>query len=131
MVTNSSISGIPPEAQALFDELHDAPAKTIGVLRAELATYVAKIAAKDPDNEMLDAAVAKNLTSLCEALLDMLDQGADETTRRLVQTAVRYFIVEDDAEPDRDSMWGLDDDVAVCNAIARHLQRDDLLVVIS
>ncbi|MCH9686985.1 MAG: hypothetical protein K0V04_36455 [Deltaproteobacteria bacterium] len=127
----STIPGIPPEAQALFDELHDAPAKPLADLRAELAEYTAKIAAKEPRNEMLDASVGKGLSQACSAMLDMVEAGADEATRRLVQAAVRYFVVEDDVEPDLDSLWGLDDDAAVCNAIARHLGRDDLVVAVS
>jgi len=125
-----SISGIPPEAQRLFDELHDAELAPAATLRAELSDYAEHIAAKTADNEMLDASMAENLTRCCEVLLEIAEE-ADEATKRLVQAAVRYFIDEDDAEPDRGTMWGLDDDAAVCNAVAKHLGRDDLTVEVS
>ena len=80
------------------------------------------------ENELLDASLGEALDGTCRALLDLVDAGAEEPTLRLVQATVRYFVAEDDAEPDRDSMWGLDDDAAVCNAIVRHLGREDLVV---
>ncbi|MCA9656417.1 MAG: hypothetical protein H6712_30925 [Myxococcales bacterium] len=125
-----SISGIPAEAQHLFDVFHDGELASLPTLRDELAAYAERIAARTPANEMLDASVSQALTRSCEALLE-LAEGADEPTRRLVQAAVRYFVDEDDVEPDRDTMWGLDDDAAVCNAVARHLGREDLVVEVS
>lgn len=124
-----TIPGIPAEAQRLFDAHHDAEMATVGGLREELAAYAARIAAATPDNEMVDASVSQGLTRLCEALLQQAE-GADEPTQRVVQGAVRYFIDEHDAEPDRDTLWGLDDDAAVCNAVARHLGREDLVVTV-
>lgn len=124
-----SIPGIPAESQRLFDAHHDAELAPPSVLREELAAYAERIAARTPDNEMLDATVGQGLTRSCEALLAIAGaDGADEATQRLVQAAVRYFVDEEDVEPDRDTMWGLDDDAAVCNAVARHLGREDLVV---
>jgi hypothetical protein len=36
-------------------------------------------------------------------------------------------VIEEDVEPDRDTLWGLDDDAVVCGAVASHLGREDLL----
>lgn len=124
-----SIPGIPDEAQRLFDAHHDAELVPVQTLRDELATYAELVAARTPDNEMLDVSVTQGLTRACESLLT-LAEDADEPTRRLVQATVRYFVDEQDVEPDRDTMWGLDDDAAVCNAVARHLGRDDLVVAV-
>ena len=124
-----SIPGIPAEAQRLFDTFHDAELAPVATLRDELAAYAQRIAERTPDNEMLDASVGQGLTRLCEELLT-LAEDADEPARRLVQAAVRYFVDEQDVEPDRDTMWGLDDDAAVCKAVARHLGREDLVVTV-
>jgi hypothetical protein len=43
----------------------------------------------------------------------------------MVQAAVRYFLIEDDADGDLDSILGLDDDADVMNAVLRHLGYDD------
>lgn len=123
----ATIPGIPHESQALFDRLHDAPPASLAELRAELRAYVARIGDATAANEMLDATLCEAITRCCEGLLDMLEQGADEATHRLVQAAVRYFVIEEDIEPDRETLWGLDDDAVVCGAVASHLGRDDLL----
>ncbi|MEM7157578.1 MAG: hypothetical protein AAF799_32360 [Myxococcota bacterium] len=123
----SAIPGIPPESRASFKTHHDAPLVTADALRAELGAYARDLTKRTDDNELVDAGLGRALTRACTGLIDRTE-SADESTRRLVQGAVRYFIDEDDAEPDRDSLWGLDDDVAVCNAVARHLGHEDLIV---
>ena len=123
----STIPGIPHESQALFDRLYDAPLASLTELRAELRAYVARIGSAAAANELLDATLAAAITRCCEGLLDGIEDATDETTRRLVQAAVRYFVVEEDIEPDGDTLWGLDDDAVVCGAVASHLDRDDLL----
>ena len=47
---------------------------------------------------------------------------------RLVQAAVRYFILEEDADSDLDSPNGFDDDIAVINAVLCHLNHADWVV---
>lgn len=122
----AQIPGIPHESQALFDRLHDAPLVPVAALRSELRAYVEGIGPTTPANELLDAELGDAILRCCEGLLELLEPGADEATQRLVQAAVRYFVAEEDVEPDRDSLWGLDDDAAVCGAVAHHLGRDDL-----
>jgi hypothetical protein len=123
----ATIPGIPHESQALFDRLHDAPLAPPAELRAELREYATRIGSATAANELLDGTLAQSIIRCCEGLLEMLESDADEATRRLVQAAVRYFVVEEDIEPDRDSLWGLDDDAVVCGAVAGHLGRDDLM----
>ena len=124
----ATIPGIPHESQALLDRLHDAPLAPPAELRAELRAYVGRIGSITPANEMLDATLCEAITRCCEGLLDMLEEkDVDEATHRLVQAAVRYFVVEEDVEPDRETLWGLDDDAVVCGAVASHLGREDLL----
>jgi len=122
----ATIPGIPHESQALFDRLHDAPLVPVATLRAELRTYTDRIGTTTAANELLDNTLAEAITRCCEGLLDLAEGDADEATRRLVQAAVRYFVVEEDVEPDRESLWGLDDDAVVCGAVAHYLGREDL-----
>ena len=123
----ATIPGIPHESQALFDRLHDAPLATPAELRTELREYATRLSSATAANDLLDGALAQSIIRCCEGLLEMLEQDVDEATRRLVQAAVRYFVIEEDVEPDRDSLWGLDDDAVVCGAVAGHLGRDDLM----
>ncbi len=126
-----SLPGIPPEAQPLFDAHYDAPLVSAEVLREELAAYARHIAERTSADDVIDASVGEALARSCQALIDLTETDDRLGTRRLVQAAVRYFIDEDDVEPDRDSLFGLDDDAAVCNAVARHLGREDLVVEVS
>ena len=123
----ATIPGIPHESQALLDRLHDAPLIPPAELRTELRAYVGRITSTTPANEMLDATLCEAIARCCEGLLDMLEKDADAATHRLVQAAVRYFVIEEDIEPDRETLWGLDDDAVVCGAVASHLGREDLL----
>jgi hypothetical protein len=123
----ATIPGIPHESQALFDRLHDAEPASLAELRTELRAYVGRIGSAVAANEMLDATLCEAIGRCCEGLLDMLEKDADEATHRLVQAAVRYFVIEEDIEPDRETLWGLDDDAVVCGAVASHLGRDDLM----
>ena len=53
-------------------------------------------------------------------------QGQSRKDLSLVQLAIDYLILEDDAESDADSALGFDDDAQVFNAIARLLGRSNL-----
>lgn len=123
----STIPGIPHESQALFDRLHDEPLAPVAELRAELRAYAERIGTAAAANELLDNPLAEAITRCCEGLLELAEGDANEATRRLVQAAVRYFVIEEDIEPDRESLWGLDDDAVVCGAVASFLGRDDLM----
>lgn len=120
--------GIPPEASTFFADLLAEAPRSPAELRAELRAHVESIQAAAHDNELLDASLALALANTAEALLAEAEARDSDDVRTLVQAAVRYFILDDDAEPDLSSVCGLDDDAHVCNAVARHLGRDDLLI---
>jgi uncharacterized membrane protein YkvA (DUF1232 family) len=61
-------------------------------------------------------------------LLTTLKDDTPEERRAAIQAAVRYFVIEDDADSDLDSILGLDDDAEVLNAVLKHLGHDDWLV---
>jgi hypothetical protein len=76
--------------------------------------------------EVIDLELATDLAVRCERLLDM-DDGVCEPHRRLAQAAVRYFIDEQDADSDVESLIGLDDDSSVIEAVALAIGRADVL----
>ena len=118
---------MPSEARALVKTLLDEPLLPIPQLRKELHDHVVTIQQAAAKNEFLDVSLALRLSEVSTALIEE-GQQHDEQTQRLVQAAVRYFILEDDGEHDLESVCGLDDDAEVCNVVARALGRDDLLV---
>lgn len=121
------IPGIPREAAAMFARLCSEPSVSVEVLRSELREHLVRISGALAANEFLDGALATAIAKAAEGLLDE-SVGRDSHDRALVQAAVRYFVLDDDADHDLESVCGLDDDAAVCNAVARALGRADLAV---
>ncbi len=120
---------IPHAAQSLWDELMSQPLLAVHELYQQLSAYEAELndrrRQRDPD---VDATLARELVVACRQLLDSLDGQTPDDTRHMVQAAVRYFIIEDDAEADLTSILGLDDDAEVVNAVLTRLGMVSYLV---
>ena len=119
---------MPRESRALVTTLLKEPLLPIPQLRKELRDHVVTIQQAAAKNEFLDVSLALRLSEVATALIEEGQRRGDEDTRRLVQAAVRYFILDDDGEHDLESVCGLDDDAEVCNVVARALGRDELVV---
>ena len=78
----------------------------------------------------LDPVLARSLGDTCVKLLATVDDDTKPAARQAIQAAVRYLILEDDAESDLDSVIGLDDDAEVLNAVLSYLGREDWTVQI-
>ena len=88
------------------------------VLLAELESFEAGLV--DLINHpTADLDTALMLAKGCQALLGQV--GAAPEERLLAQVAVRYVVLDEDADGDCDSPYGFDDDVEVFNAVALHL----------
>jgi uncharacterized membrane protein YkvA (DUF1232 family) len=75
--------------------------------------------------------IAIDLAELLSMRLEQLLAASGTFTgphRAAVVGAARYFVSNDDAVPDDQALTGLDDDVAVFNAVAREIGRSDLLI---
>lgn len=97
------------------------------VLRSELRSYLGGVVRRAREQPLLDLPMARDLADRCGALLDGLAADAPELHRRLVQAALRYFILDDDVESDTGSMTGFDDDAIVVDVVARAVGREDLI----
>lgn len=114
---------LPPDLRSRWERLLQQPLAPVEVLRGDLEDYLARVEGTQADPKVLEGLVVG-----CRALL----AGEwDEERRRLVQAAVTYFLMEDDEEPDLDSVAGLDDDAEVFNAVARAVGRADLVIPLS
>ncbi len=79
-------------------------------------------------NEFLDLELAKRVAGQSRRLLKEFDSdGTPPAKRSLVRAAARYFILSKDGESDEESIFGLEDDAEVLEAVARELDREDLL----
>lgn len=118
------IPNFPPEAVRSFQRLLDEPVGDLGELKGACLAHVEAFEAAARGNEFVSLAEARGLSALCVRLIDGLDASAPELSRRLVWATARYFIHSHDADYDF-GIAGLDDDIAVANAVACYLGRSD------
>jgi hypothetical protein len=110
-----------PQAAALYKKyLTDAPI-TPEELKQRLATYLEFVAKVSQVNTGVDHGLAQQIAQRLEELAD-----APPEKFKFVQAAARYFTEDEDAEGDLVSAGGFNDDIAVLNALCRHLGRPDL-----
>lgn len=119
---------IPQEARPVFDLLLAQPLEPEDELRAKVDEYVEVLRSLREDLERdIDMAQAEALADRSRRLLDSVTPMTSEEDRRLIQTAIRYFLDASDAQRDL-RPGGLDDDVEVMNAVVSSLLRTDLLI---
>ena len=95
-------------------------------LRASIDTFETELPSAD-QHPLVDDATALRLSRGCRALLDAV--AADPERLRLAQVAVRYLVMDEDADSDTESPFGFDDDVEVFNAVCEELGLPELVLV--
>ncbi len=129
--TLANLEGIPDAAKDLWGQLIAEELRPVHELFKDVRDYQHALAKRSQwTDDDVDPALARGLAEASLRLLGTLSDDSPETTRRLIQAAVRYFIIEDDADSDLDSILGLDDDAEVVNAVLRHLGHDKWLIQI-
>lgn len=125
----AELDGIPDASRPLWSKLVSEDLRPVHELFADVRGYQQELAKRaEWRDDDVDPALANGLA---EAVLRMLSSMSDDTperTRRLVQAAARYFVIEDDADSDMGSILGLDDDADVINAVLRSLGHHAWLV---
>lgn len=122
--TKALLRAIPDEAEALLRELLAEPPAPVDELLALTRAHLAVIAEAARRFEFIPLGMARELAEVSARLIGLFD-GFDEEERRLAQAAIRYFIVDDDADSDTSSITGLDDDAAVMNAVLEALGKPE------
>ena len=97
------------------------------VLAGELADYTDGLDNQARRAEFFDLDTAKQAATLCLKLLAALPAHPSQEQHRLTQLAINYFIVEEDAENDNESLIGFDDDLQVVVAVIEELGFNHLL----
>jgi uncharacterized membrane protein YkvA (DUF1232 family) len=100
-------------------------------LRTAIDAYVARVGLRAEHQEFVDVKLAERLAVAARAFLDHASPDTPDIHARLIQAAIRYFVLQDDAESDLTSVVGWDDDVEVFNAVALFIERPDLVVEVS
>ncbi len=120
------LSELPSDASQLMRDLLTEDLIPVPRLRSELAEHLAQLKEHASTHEFIDLDTASLLNSVCHRLLDQLTESSSEDHRRMVQVAVRYFILDEDAESDLHSPIGFDDDARVVRAVAAAVGAADL-----
>jgi uncharacterized membrane protein YkvA (DUF1232 family) len=103
----------------------DVSRQALASLRAAVKQHLRDVDQAARQNELLATDLAEELARKLDGLLAELESLPEEA-RPLVVGAARYFVSDQDALPDYGGPLGLDDDVAVFNAVARRIGRADL-----
>jgi uncharacterized membrane protein YkvA (DUF1232 family) len=116
------------EARDIFIRLLREEPLPLGELRDEVAAYLLRLEREADLDEAIDLDMAEAIARSLRGLLDHVADEGDEEAHRLVHAAVRYFILEEDAEDDLASLIGFDDDAEVVTEVAEALDRPDLAI---
>jgi uncharacterized metal-binding protein YceD (DUF177 family) len=125
--TQAVLASLDPDAASIFRGYLDEPVVSTDLLAEQTRLYFKQLEAMAEDGEVVDLELITDLVIRCERLLDEVDDDMDEEHRRLVQAAVRYFVNDEDADADLESLIGFDDDGAVIEAVAVAIGRSYVL----
>lgn len=120
------VAGIPKLARPVFERLLTEPLRDPEDLRREVALYVSMLTSAADDDPSVEDQLGRDIARTCDGLLMAITEATPEHARRQIQAAARYFVTEEDGDSDL-AIGGLDEDVAVANAVALHLGRSDLV----
>lgn len=128
---NRFLSELPePErqlARALLESRHETP----GAVRSLIEEHLVELRSAQSSNEFLDLGLAGRIAAACQQLIDALGAEAPDSHRRIILSAILYFVRDEDAESDTSSILGLDDDLRVVQAAARAVGHPDLAPTLS
>ncbi|MFT4622638.1 MAG: uncharacterized membrane protein YkvA (DUF1232 family) [Myxococcota bacterium] len=123
-----TLAALPGDVAPYFQRLADEEPTPIVELRRELRRYSGQLRDAAQADPQIDAELGLELADACRGLLDRLPAEPTPEVLRVIQAAIRYFLLDDDADPDMGSTLGLDDDVEVVNVVLGLLGMNDLKV---
>lgn len=117
---------LPRAARELFDRLAREPRGDFAALETRIREHARSFEASER-SEFLPVRHARELAERLPKLAAFVETQPDATRRQLVWIAARYFEISTDGTPDYE-IGGLDDDVAVFNAVAQWLGATHLCI---
>ena len=116
--------GIPPESLDTYTRYLNMPLIKKAVLSQQIKDYLDAIGSTSGENACSDIELAHLLGA---SLIKLIDLSNDDQLLH-VQAASAYFMEDDDATPDLDSVLGFEDDALVFNAVCEELGHSQLKV---
>jgi uncharacterized membrane protein YkvA (DUF1232 family) len=116
---------LDPKLERHFTPLcTEVPVTDIERLRRDVNAHLQVVRQALTANEFLDWSTAQRIAEVVLRLLDEYGQHTDNQ-RALIVGATRYFVRDQDVEPDLASLLGFDDDVIVLNHVLDSIGRSD------
>lgn len=115
------MAALPERVAAIVGRLFREAAVSPPELRRMVSDYLVSVEARARELDFLDLPRANHIATICHRLIDTLNGPVEKDHERLVHVAVRYFVIDDDAESDTESLIGFDDDCLVAEVVAREL----------
>ena len=112
----------------MIETLLAEPDVAVDVLRRQVREHTTRFAVAAARDPTLDPSLAQRIEDCCLELLQRAERDDSDALRRIVQAACEYYVYEDDADGDFDSVEGLDDDIEVINAALFVLGLDELSI---
>jgi|GEM_PF-1114268 len=122
--------GVPEGAREMLKQLLDEDLIPVESLPHIVESYRRVIHTAYKKYGRANVRLGDQIADALQALLRSINEKTGENNLRIIQAAVRFFVIQDDGDGGHDlaSEDGLDDDAAIVNAVMRYFGRDDLMI---
>lgn len=102
-----------PDYETIIQPLMEEPLSSLMELKRQLMSYMAELEAGQSAREFLDLTTARTLAEEGLHLIQAVSGHYTQERHRVLQVAIRYFVLDEDVESDASSIIGFDDDAEV------------------
>ncbi|MCC6622338.1 MAG: hypothetical protein IT385_13835 [Deltaproteobacteria bacterium] len=121
--------GVPESSKQMLMRLLQEDPIPVAALKAVVESYRRVIQDAAKRNGRANFRIGNQIADSLQVLLGRINETTGDDNLRIIQSAVRYFVIQNDATGnDLETEEGLYDDARVINAILRYFGRDDLMV---
>ncbi len=122
-------AGVPETSKQLFARLMQEDLIPVEALSSVVESYRRVIADAARKNGRANSPLGNKIADALQVLLGRVSERTGEENMRILQAAVRYFVIQNDGVGhDLDSAEGLFDDARIINAVLWFYGRDELQV---
>ncbi len=124
-----AMNGVTEQVKPLMRKLLHEALVPVAALHTVVRSYQRVIREEAQRGGHVNLAIGEAISEALLALLPHIEARTGTAERHVIQAAVRYFVIENDAMGhDLQHEDGLFDDARIVNAMLRWIGRDDLLV---
>jgi len=121
--------GVPESSKQMLMRLLQEDPIPVAALKAVVESYRRVIQEANKRNGRANFRIGNQIADSLQVLLARINDKTGDDNLRIIQSAVRYFVIQNDATGnDLETEDGLYDDARVINAILRYFGRDDIMV---